>query len=784
MANLKDGTTLQQLETWMNDIFANKYIIRLTTFVNDDTYKLLKKKDFDKLNDGDFAKSLGCMTYSEYGDYFESVSVKRLNTWLNNIPEFKARWTTVLAFLDEIKTYKSELRNRKKKELVDHSTKVSQLSDAVIGANGRCSQDWLIFNTSLKAINNEITQVDNDFLYSKLAVLPDTCGNVGNQYYWKFADGYRMIPMEKDGRTIESNDSFWTLWWNENKQLVYTYINNVVETLTELFQADRQGDAIEYDGQLTLPSDIEDQIRQVCPTAILRVLTVGQTYKKVKTDDGEKDVKIPTGEFVPALRLYQKLQRTSMETADFEQVLAKSLLRSVDLNRVKNIKIFSNKPNEAQTYLGPKLIPSLNISQEPTLEKCPTWNKFLNGKFPSERMGKFRLAAFVLSLNDANNYSRQLLLCVGPGDDGKSTLLAAISRMIPAIKTGLAVSHILAQFGLYNLINKRGALIDDTKLGEMTSFINSDIVKRITGAGPTGTLEVDIKNKNPISWHISGCKLMIANNGFTTLSDEAAITRVLPLLVLQNFSFKEKIDQKVLEDALVSEQAGFLQWCVDYVHYYKNLKNVNGDSNYLMSADNIAVVTDAQFDAWYNGDENNIWSNSLSKSERIQMRKEAFEFETTVPGSRRARIYVNQEGSEEDENLSNELFEVICKTFLKKASIEEYVKPLDIMNLISALKQRKDLFSELPRKVAAALKITGLIDVDSSKLQHSIVYKNFTETLYMLYDTKRTRARKNGVLKYIIPGIAFSETANIYLEDDTKDVDNKETNDINNNIEF
>lgn len=748
MTSIKSNSGLQDLENWMNGIFAthDKTQIYLTTFVDKKVYDLLKKNtDASKLKPTDLAKSLNCIkARGLYEAYPSDVSVKKFNIWLANIPEFQARWNSIVAFLDEVKSFETELVSRTHKKIVSHATEASELSDAITTAESS-TYKWLMFNTGLNALANEITDVDKEFIYNRLAVLPDNNGSLSTgQYYWKFNDGYSIIPMEKDNRTIEIDPEFWNKWWEENRAAVLNYTKSVIETLALMCISGKQGEMVEYDNQIVPPNQIEELIRQRCPSSILRCLTVGQVYRKRQTEDGE--VMVPTGEFIPALRLTQRLQRTSMESVDWEALLAKNLLRGIDLKSVKQLKIFSNTPCTSQHYLGPIPIPRLTDT-EPTLDKCPTWNMFLNGKFPSPKMGKFRLASFILSVIDANNYNRQLLYTTGNGSDGKTTLLEAITRMFDPKVTNnsLPASAFASQFGLNDAINKRLLMIDDTKLNEMNAFINSDTVKRITGAGATGQLQIDIKNRNPIAWHVSGCKMMIATNGYMTLSDEATISRINPLLILQNYKRSQAMDQETLENKLVSERAEFIQWCADYFNYYVNITNVNGERNRLYSGVGVQVLTDAMWEAWLRAEEDNIWSDTITDARFLQMRKDAFEFETTTPGSYRSRIYINQEGIEDTLEDENETTTGIVDALFEKGTAEDFVKASDVIGLLVYIKSELNK-NTLPfgRKLVATMKVSGLFDIDATKLSRSIKYKQFIDSLREYFNANKVTKKVGG----------------------------------------
>ena len=122
MTSIKSNSGLQALENWMNGIFAthDKTEVYLTTFVDKKVYDLLKKNpDASKLKPTDLGKSLNCIkARGLYDAYPSDVSIKKFEIWLANIPEFKAKWNSTVAFLDEIKSFEAELVSRTHKKIV------------------------------------------------------------------------------------------------------------------------------------------------------------------------------------------------------------------------------------------------------------------------------------------------------------------------------------------------------------------------------------------------------------------------------------------------------------------------------------------------------------------------------------------------------------------------------------------------------------------------------------------------------------------------------------------
>ena len=116
MVSIKSNPGLQALENWMNGIFAthDKTEVYLTTFVDKKVYDLLKKNpDTSELKPTDLNKSLNCIKAKSVNDaYPNDVSIKKFEAWLAGVPEFKAKWNSTVAFLDEIKRYENVIDNK------------------------------------------------------------------------------------------------------------------------------------------------------------------------------------------------------------------------------------------------------------------------------------------------------------------------------------------------------------------------------------------------------------------------------------------------------------------------------------------------------------------------------------------------------------------------------------------------------------------------------------------------------------------------------------------------
>ena len=723
MQNIKEGTELSKLESWMNDVFStlDRSTVQLTTFVNDKLIKKLKKTQLSEFDRAARSMELGCIRIKGiYDSNFEGVTVEKFLQWHQNIPEFQARWTTLNDFLNEIKSYESALQKLSEEAAVKTSQRNSDLTDVMSASIS--TYKWFIYGTNTSALICNITEPDREFILNHLFIAPDSSGDASNgQFYWKFKSGeFTRIPVDKGG--IDANDThFWKQWWRDNSESVKYYVDAALQHLTSTYiQTQALGNNEE---RLTFSNEQENALHGICPLCLLRCLTFGQKY--IRTKEGNV---VPTNVFVTALRKAETAgsKLTSMTQADWTPVLSRTILSSVNEEKVKVLKHFSNTPSEAIHFLG--TLPIANkCESEPALDKCPTWKMFLNGKFPSERMGKFRLAAFIKSVLDADDYSRQYLYCCGEGQDGKSVLVNAIAMMFgvnaaSGVKSGCFTSN----FGLQSYIGKRLLVVDDAPKSGIYNFLRSEELKRFTG-GSAGSIFVDVKCKEPIEWVLAGAKLAIASNSEVSLWEEADITRMNLLTFQKNYKRFEEIDSKTLIDKLASEKVPFFQWCIDYVQFYSNMKSKSGKRNYLETQNGITIVSDQMFDEWYNDDPNNIWNPELTSEEYRSLRKRAFEEESTLPNRFLPFVKISQEGVEDVEDVMGDILDL----FVEPADEDYFLQVKDLSNLVGFIGRNINKLSDvLSGKQVQQLTDSGILKYeDHFKRVRSAEWRAFSDTI-------------------------------------------------------
>ena len=782
--SIKNGSKLEQIEQFLQEVVGKQLALelKLTTRIDQSTLKYVKGNSFlQNCASKTLAKQLGCLVYCEkFSNEYEPVTIGQWIKWHSNIPELSARWSTLYDFFIEVNTCGQELQDKAIAKIQEESKTSTPMNDLIEGRS--IVTKWGMFSTRTRA-NREASAVEKEFVWDKLAIVKSSEEEADDgQLYWKFNDGYRMVPLQtRANQTLEIDPTdygFWKRWWDENREMVYQYEQEILNTLSRYYiqKKNRNNNVLdlEYTSEdkntLIYDKDVESLIFEKCPRCIMNALNFGHRM----IDDGGKNL-IPTCVFISALKKTETFKVTQMEENDWTSVLSKTLLMYVDKEKLKRIKIFSNKSEGGVYNLGAVPIPR-EFNTPPTLDACPTWKMFLTNKFPSPKMSLLRLARFVLSILDSKDFSRQILLCLGPGGDGKSTMIDSIGEMFGKFSQSTSIDNCIDNnFGLSTCINKRFIIIGDTAQANKSvqRFFENSKIKQITGSGSeTASLQVDIKNKNPISWYPSGAKIAVVSNATRLfLNGEAMTSRISPLYFEKNFTRKQEIAQNVLQERLVSEKAQFLQWCMDYYHYYTTLKNVKGETNLLHLPNRVAIVTDQQFDDWYNGKEDNVFSDNLEDIQIKRYTKEAFEVSTT--GSKSSLPVLNIRYNEQDEGLDEldtEWDDALDVLF--KQDDNGFISFNEIKQALLYIKMNEKKCG-LSTKDYTILSSTGILDLNYKQITYSSLYRIFLDKLRTKFNSEKTTKRVNGK---VVKGLKGMKLIALLGFNDDETNDNQENN--------
>jgi hypothetical protein len=597
---------------------------------------------------------------------------------------------------------------------------------------------WLRFGASISSLSHRATELDKSFVLSHLYKDSE---NGDATLYWKFKDTMIEISTKVfNGEIIIQNSgNFWLHFFKKNLDDCQRYVDELNRYLTGALNGGIE-ENVESDDPL--PVQFESQARTLCPSCILRGLSVGLTVISC----GKAKAKVS-----PNIKLAFQVGKErfdQFEPVELRRILCRTLLEGIYPEIIPLAKVFSNAPGEGISWLGLLPMPR-KFDAPPSLEEVSSiWWKFLHKKFPSEEMGLVRLAYFVTSLFDANNYARQYLYCVGVGLDGKTSMLNALKRMV-----GKSLSYTIGtkdflqgNFALSGAINRRLLVTDDASKSELHEMLISERLKGITGAGASGVVYADRKGEEPRAWRVSGAKMVIATNFGTTLEDEATISRMNPLCFLKNYTSETKMDQDAMEDALVADKQPFLQWCFDTVEYYKNVTNVNGEKAKLITGSGVAVLTDEQWGQWKSGSLNvfgkEVGDDSEGKQTRA-LRREAFQSETTV--AERPAPYILIQDTDDDDD---EAWDSVARAL--------FVKDDDALTTSVEVREAIIWYSQMPVGTPQRFLISK-VGLDKSNsvpaLAKSYAYGRFLEAVYRVFGVRMKNVKQGGKQNKALKGL-------------------------------
>lgn len=743
ITNVKFDSSLSKLEEAFNAVFKahnNDTRVQITTYLNKQLLKAIK----DGITGEDLeVKTVGGLTYTQCpSDKPHDMSVSMFYYHWSKYPELQSMFPNgIYSYVEQVKLAEKELKSRKAKKIRDDANASNMLSNKLLVCDLDGGWEWALLDTRFD--RGEKTVIEKEFL-DNLAIVADE--QKTKQFYWKFSDGYKLIPTDpkNSSEVCLGDDSFLERFYIENQAKIYKCFDDVLERFAKAVATIEHGDG-EQANAVTF--------RDICPSYLQQCICLGRWYKKIKEE--KHIVKVPTEKIKLTLRkggLSAQTEEIEITKGNLLPILAKKLIADVSITDVKQLRKFSNTAGDSLYFLGWLPLPSLNIDAEPQLDMpqyhAETWAKFLKDKFPSPKMSLYRLASFVLSVKDANNYSRQCLTCVGVGNDGKSVLMSALTRIIGVDKTksGASIRDLdnNSQFGMMDFVDKRLICFDDMQRGDLYRIFTSERFKSITGAG-SGSIEVNVKYARPIQWKPCGAKVMMSSNYGTLLSDDAMITRCLPLAFNKNYNPNEIMCPTDLVENLAQEQVGFLQWCMDYVTYYNNRCNVKGEKPRLCASNTVAIVSDTQYDDWYEGKEDNVWSEATHEAVR-RFQKEAFEEITTVDTKDIPFIQVRSSTGDNSAYAEDSIWDDLAQLLVEQTdNSSDIILTSDlkaqIIDIGSQLKRDK---LTLDKMQLAVIKETGICNVPAEKLQYSNAYRTLQKVICRLFKAEYIKVNSGG----------------------------------------
>jgi hypothetical protein len=578
MMNYKD-TRLYKIESTLNSICTGIYVFNLRSVKN-----RAASIAAGKLRDNPtYNKPVGI--WAEFlldNNANKAITPSAIATWFKEGGKFRAsllaNWKTPSDLLLDIAGAAKDWEALQKKANVKKSERNSEATSAIVKTGEVKTKEYPLYS-NWNTANEKISQPDRDFLYGHLR--QDALKNL----YWVFDNGSVVpIPLSEGSaaRKILDDADFWSAFTDENMGRIKEYCRTIIDRCYEL-----------RDSMLTDDEDlptIEEELENLVPHCISRNISIQIHFRKVGSGRQAEWV-------FDHFSLAMNSQKQALNKTNWCSVLQVDMIKFLDFKEIKTIKQWALDPDVDAIYHAP-LIPVIReVSEMPMLP--PTFASFFKGKLTNPLMGLLRIAVFVTSIMEPNNYSRQSLVLVGLGKEGKGIFCKFLEHLFGQACVTMQENAFDREnrFGMVPAINKRLIILQDIK--QPSSVIESPMFKSITG---NDTLSIDRKFQNAMEWKVQGTKLVLVTNKRIWLNNMYAVTRVLPVFFMKNYDDAVAESVNELSDKLILEKEEFLQWCYDYVAYFKGLRNRNDKPFNFITKNGLIIMTDTFFKAWKYGD--------------------------------------------------------------------------------------------------------------------------------------------------------------------------------------
>lgn len=563
-----------------------------------------------------------------------ALSPAAIETWFKDGGRFtaslKANWKTASDMILDIASAAKEWNEVQKKEHIDRSERNSEATSAILKTDETKTKEYQLYS-NWNTVDEKISQPDIDFLYSHLR--QDSMKNL----YWVFDNGTVLgIPLSEGSaaRKILDDADFWSLFCTENMPRIKEYCKTIVDRCYEL-----RNNILNIDDDLPT---IEEELENVVPHCISRNVCVQIHFRKVGSG---KNVSWVFDHFSLAMNA----QKQALNRTNWCSVLQVDMIKFLDFTRIPFIEQWTDQDNVNAIYHSPFKPIIRNVDKMPKLP--PTFASFFKGKLTNPIMGMLRVAVFIRSVLDPKNFSRQALVLVGLGKEGKGVFCKFLERAIGDACVTLQENAFDREnrFGMVPAINKRLVILQDIK--QPSSVIESPMFKSITG---NDTLSIDRKFQNAMEWRVHGTKLVLVTNKKIWLNNTYSVTRVLPLFFQKNYEDSDAKGVMDLSDQLLLEKNEFIQWCYDYVAYFENTRNKKGERFPCITKNGLTVIDDRSYTLWNAGQLENM---------DVAQTVEAFESETPT-NMFEAMFKVKTFDTENDDDADN-FSKIFDKLFIR-----------------------------------------------------------------------------------------------------------------------
>jgi putative DNA primase/helicase len=192
--------------------------------------------------------------------------------------------------------------------------------------------------------------------------------------------------------------------------------------------------------------------------------------------------------------------------------------------------------------------------------KPSIWLDFLTMLWPDDPQSIRTLQEWCGYYLTTDTRQQKILLLVGPRRSGKGTIARVIRGLVgPENVAGPTLSSLGTNFGLWPLLGKSVAMIQDARLGGRSDM--AAITERLLSISGEDALTIDRKNLSPVTAKLLA-RFLILTNELPKLGDAsgALASRMILLQLTQTWLGRENNE---LTDRLLAELPGILLWAID-----------------------------------------------------------------------------------------------------------------------------------------------------------------------------------------------------------------------------
>lgn len=641
------------------------------------------------------------------------LSLARLRTFWEN-PNFtlKHKWPSVKDFIIELRAAVLRYEESVSEHRAETREKFDQATEKLYGI------DIKRFNTRLgqSLLPPTINDADREFIYDNLRT------NSGELYWVDESGKLSPIYIEESSGALSKTNDFLDAWKDFAYPLIKKYQDIIIRQAELLYK----GTPIENGYPV---EKFDDILANLVPRIVLQNVDLITKSRK----DGDKY--IPDGF---EITIHGPNGGAGMAIETWQGVLVSNLCKFLQRRSITQVKQFSNTRGAGITYFSLDGINTNGNSCNKRPELPKYWKSFLFGNDGTKpmfacdvEMSLLRLAYFVSNLVLEDSCSRQILFCAGGGNDGKTTLCTVLHHLLGEENAGsVNPGQLENDNNRVAIVNKSFIYMPD--VGQPSRILDNSIVKQLTGRDPMAMRKLYC---SPFTYTPEHCFVAVTTNKTVYAKGIHQTSRILPLTFQINYTANAMKNINVIESELLSERTEFLQWCFDMLAFYKNRKNINGQTLTLVTGNGLRLLTDARYNEWLNGkcDMNQTGDIALDRKTRL-----SYELEALNNGPGRF-VALSEEDSEESDDelfsrLFNQLFEKDTNAFCSKADLQMYIMANEKYNLL--------------------IKALGF---KTSNLSYCNRYRLFLKYVRSIEGVDEKNVRNNGVVSYGFTGITLKD---------------------------